>query len=121
MAGAEHVKPGRAGARASPRRANLEKQSPRLRVSARSVLTGRMAWVLRALRVDRTDGVGPPRAGPVLTGRRARALRAPGPVLTGRRTHPPLRINLVQHNGTAACIADPYCARALRRSWNLAR
>ena len=70
--------------------------------------------------------------------RAARVLRAPGPfgrraptlkdnlhvsarsVLTGRRT-PPLRINLVQHNGTAACIADPYCARALRRSWNLAR
>ena len=39
-------------------------------------------------------------------------------VLTGRNS---LRINLVQHNGTAACIADPYCARALRRSWNLAR
>ena len=29
MAGAGHVKPGRAGARPSPRRANLEKQSPR--------------------------------------------------------------------------------------------
>lgn len=39
-------------------------------------------------------------------------------VLTDRHS---LRINLVQHNGTAACIADPYCARALRRSWNLAR
>ena len=39
-------------------------------------------------------------------------------VLTDRNS---LRINLVQHNGTAACIADPYCARALRRSWNLAR
>ena len=39
-------------------------------------------------------------------------------VLTGRNS---LRINLVQHNGTAACISAPYCARALRRSWNLAR
>ena len=39
-------------------------------------------------------------------------------VLTDRNS---IRINLVQHNGTAACIADPYCARALRRSWNLAR
>ena len=90
----------------------------------RGVLPGRRRRAPRVARVLRA---------PIQLGR-----RAPGPfgrhaptlkdnlhvsarsVLTGRRT-PPLRINLVQHNGTAACIADPYCARALRRSWNLAR
>ena len=67
MAGAGHVKPGCAGARPSPKRANLEKQSPSLRVSARSVLTGRRARVLRA-------------SGPLgrYAPRAARLLRAPG-------------------------------------------
>lgn len=88
----------------------------------RGVLPGRRRRAPRVARVLRA---------PIQLGR-----RAPGPfgrhaptlkdnlhvsarsVLTSRNS---LRINLVQHNGTAACIADPYCARALRRSWNLAR
>ena len=97
-----------------------------VREHVRGVLPGRRRRAPRAARVLRA---------PIQLGR-----RAPGPfgrhaptlkdnlhdsarsVLTGRRTPPPpFRINLVQHNGTAACIADPYCARALRRSWNLAR
>ena len=96
----------------------------------RGVLPGRRRRAPRAARVLRA---------PIQLGRRAPiqlGRRAPGPfgrraptlkdnlhvsarsVLTGRNS---LRINLVQHNGTTACIADPYCARALRRSWNLAR
>ena len=62
-----------------------------------------------------------PRTGPVRTPRanfKDNLHVSARSVLTGRNS---LRINLVQHNGTAACIADPYCARALRRSWNLAR
>ena len=88
----------------------------------RGVLPGRRRRAPRVARVLRA---------PIQLGR-----RAPGPfgrhaptlkdnlhvsarsVLTDRNS---IRINLVQHNGTAACIADPYCARALRRSWNLAR
>ena len=56
--------------RPSPRRANFERKSPCLHVSARSVLTGRRARTLRALRVDRPGGRAPgplgrpaPRAG----------------------------------------------------------
>ena len=93
-----------------------------VREHVRGVLPGRRRRAPRVARVLRA---------PIQLGR-----RAPGPfgrhaptlknnlrvsarsVLTSRNS---LRINLVQHNGTAACIADPYCARALRRSWNLAR
>ena len=80
----------------------------------RGVLPGRRRRAPRAARVLRA---------PSPFGRRAPTLKdnlhvSARSVLTGRNS---LRINLVQHNGTTACIADPYCARALRRSWNLAR
>ncbi len=85
-----------------------------VREHVRGALPGRRRRVPRAARVLRA---------PIQLGRRAPTLKdnlhvSARSVLTGRNS---LRINLVQHNGTAACIADPYCARALRRSWNLAR
>ena len=85
-----------------------------VREHVRGVLPGRRRRVPRAARVLRA---------PSPFGRRTPTLKdnlhvSARSVLTGRNS---LRINLVQHNGTAACIADPYCARALRRSWNLAR
>ena len=95
-----------------------------VREHVRGVLPGRRCRVPRAARVLRAP-IQLGRRAPGPFGRRAPTLKdnlhvSARSVLTGRRT-PPLRINLVQHNGTAACIADPYCARALRRSWNLAR
>ena len=85
-----------------------------VREHVRGALPGRRRRVPRAARVLRA---------PSPFGRRTPTLKdnlhvSARSVLTGRNS---LRINLVQHNGTAACIADPYCARALRRSWNLAR
>ena len=85
-----------------------------VREHVRGALPGRRRRAPRAARVLRA---------PSPFGRRAPTLKdnlhvSARSVLTSRNS---LRINLVQHNGTAACIADPYCARALRRSWNLAR
>ena len=93
-----------------------------VREHVRGVLPGRRRRAPRAARVLRAPSPFGRRA-PGPFGRHAPTLKdnlhvSARSVLTGRNS---LRINLVQHNGTAACIADPYCARALRRSWNLAR